>query len=195
MKDAVQALLLIDIQEGLDAPHLGRRNNPGAEQNAATLLREFRHRQLPVLHVKHNSTEPRSTLRPGLPGNRIKPMVAPLANEPLFEKDVNSAFIGTGLQDYLNDQQISQLVVAGLTTDHCVSTSVRMAGNLGFTVLLIADACATFDRTGPDGTRYTAEQMHGAHLASLDGEFCEVIDTSRALSMLARFPSANNEHG
>ena len=176
------ALLIIDVQMGLDAPQLGKRNNQDAESNMATLLAKWRKSSGTVIHVKHNSTEPNSTLRPDQPGNEIKAIVQPEAGERLFEKTVNSAFIGTELQNHLEELEIQDLVVVGLTTDHCVSTSVRMAANLGFNVWLVEDGTATFDRTGFDGVYYSAEQMHAINLASLNGEFCTVVKTADVLS-------------
>ena len=145
------ALLVIDVQKGLDDPSLGRRNNPDAEANMARLIAAWREGQRPLIHIKHNSTEPNSPLRPELPGNAFKDEVRPLPGEKQFSKTVNSAFIGTGLTEYLYEQGIDSLVVVGLTTDHCVSTSVRMAANLGFAVTLVADATATHERIGYDG--------------------------------------------
>ena len=176
------ALLIIDVQQGLDNPAYGARNNPQAESQMARLLAVWRERAWPVLHVRHDSVEPNSPLRPELPGNAIKAEVLPNDGEPLFTKNVNSAFVGTQLEAYLREQGIEQLVIVGLTTDHCVSTSVRMAANLGFDVTLVSDATATFERTGPDGTHFTAEQMHGVNLASLNGEFCRVLDTEAVLA-------------
>lgn len=146
------------------------------------LLAQWRERSAPIIHIKHNSTEPNSTLRPNQPGNEIKDVVKPLAHEILFEKTVNSAFIGTELEKHLKNSGIQDLLVVGLTTDHCVSTSVRMASNLGFNVWLVKDATATFERQSYDGTKYSAEQMHEINLASLHGEFCTVISTSEALT-------------
>ncbi len=168
-------LLLVDVQTGLDHASWGKRNNADAESRMSALLTYWRGRDWPVIHIQHCSTEPDSPLRSGQSGVEIKPCVAPGANEPVIQKQVNSAFIDTPLESVLRDQQITTLVVAGLTTDHCVSTTVRMAGNKGFKVLLVGDATATFDRTGPDGTYYSAELMHQVNLASLHGEFCQVI--------------------
>jgi len=172
------ALLIIDVQKGLDDPANGKRNNPNAESNIVLLLAEWRKRSLPVIHVKHNSTEPNSTLRPDAPGNKIKDNVKPISNEILFEKTVNSAFIGTGLESYLTSKGIEDLVVVGLTTDQCVSSSVRMASNLGFNVWLVDDATATFERESYDGKYFSADQMHEINLASLNDEFCSVIKTA-----------------
>lgn len=178
------ALLLIDVQQGFDEPGWGIRNNPEAERRIADLLAAWRAEGLPVLHVQHMSTGPTSPLRPGLPGNAFKPEALPAAGEPVFRKTVNSAFIGTDLEAHLRKAGIRRLAVAGLTTDHCVSTTVRMAANLGFEVVVVDDATATFDRTGPDGTRHSAEEMHRTALASLHGEFAEVRSTDDLLSAL-----------
>ncbi|MBX2826507.1 MAG: cysteine hydrolase [Gammaproteobacteria bacterium] len=178
-------LLIIDVQTGLDDPAHGQRNNPGAESAMQRLLQRWREKKLPVVHVRHDSTEPQSKLRPELPGNRIKQEVEPLPAETLFAKSVNSAFIGTELEQYLRDNGFEQLVVVGLTTDHCISTSVRMAANLGFDVTLVGDATATFERRFRDGRQFSAEQMHDINLASLDGEFCKVVDAADVLAELS----------
>lgn len=176
------ALLIIDVQQGMDDPRLGRRNNPDAEQNISRLLDLWRSESRPIIHVQHSSVEPDSPLRPELPGFAFKPEARPFAGEVIFQKSVNSAFIGTELESYLRENGIDHLVVVGLTTDHCVSTTTRMAGNLGFKTLLVADATATFDRKGPDGKAYTAEEIHAVHVASLNGEFCRVVTTDALVS-------------
>ena len=179
------ALLLIDVQKGLDDPSLGKRNNPGAESNMASLLAAWRELGLPVVHVRHCSVEPHSPLRPELPGNAFKDEVQPLPEEKQISKSTNSAFVGTELERHLRDRNISSLVIVGLTTDHCVSASARSASDLGFDVTLVSDATATFDREGHDGTWYTADEIHGINLASLNGEFCTVRTTSQVLDRLA----------
>lgn len=185
--DTNAALIIIDVQQGLDehAYYGGQRNNPDAETNIARLLQAWRATKRPVIHIKHNSTNPRSPLRPGQAGNAIKPEVAPQGAEPVLEKTVNSAFIGTDLEQRLRDAGIAQMVIVGLTTNHCVSSTVRMAGNFGFETILIADATAAFDRTGVDGTSHPAQLVHDITLASLNGEFATVLNTQDILENLA----------
>jgi len=184
------ALLLIDIQQGMDEPYWGRRNNPDAERNIAALLAAWRRTHRPIIHVQHMSVMPGSPLRPGQPGNAFKPEAQPAPGEPVFQKTVNSAFIGTPLESHLRDRKIQDLVIIGLTTDHCVSTTVRMAANLGFKAILVSDGTATHDRTGPDGTKYSADQIHQTELASLHGEFATVKKTDEVLAELGAVGAA-----
>jgi len=179
------ALVCIDFQNGFDDPIWGRRNNPDAENKIGLLLTEWRKTNFPVIHIRHCSLEEKSPLRAGTQGNEFKPEAMPADGEKIFSKSVNSAFIGTDLEKYLRDNHVESLVIAGLTTDHCVSTSTRMAGNLGFNVTLVSDATATFDRKGIDGTLYTAEQIHKIHLASLQGEFCTVLNHEDVLLQIS----------
>lgn len=180
-----EALLVIDVQKGFDDSVWGNRNNLDAEANIAQLISVWREKKLPIIHVQHCSVEPNSPLRPNQPGNEFKQEAQPDTGEKQITKTVNSAFIGTELETYLKDQGISNLVIVGLTTDHCVSTTTRMAGNLGFHVTLVSDATATFDRIGHNGVNYSAQDIHNIHLASLNGEFCVVSSTKDVLSKRA----------
>lgn len=178
------ALIVIDVQEGFDHPQWGRRNNPDAEANVARLLAAWRASERPILHIQHLSTEPGSPLQPGLPGVEIKEAVKPLWHEPVITKRVNSAFIGTDLEARLRQRNVKTVVICGLTTNHCVETTTRMSGNLGFATHLVSDACATFDRVGPDGVTYSAEQLHAVTMANLHGEFATIRATDEILADL-----------
>lgn len=179
------ALIVIDVQTGFDDPVWGSRNNLQAEENIAKLLEAWRQTQRPVIHVQHLSQEPNSPLRPSQPGYEIKAIAKPLPTEPVFQKRVNSAFIGTDLEAYLRQNGLNTLVVTGLTTNHCVSTTARMAGNFGFDTYVVSDATATFDRVGHDGKAYTAELVHAIALASLHQEFATIVDTEQLLDQLS----------
>ena len=164
---------------------MGERNNPDAEVNIARLLAAWRAQQAPIIHIQHCSVEPHSLLRPELPGNAFKDEAQPWPGEQQFRKTGNSAFIGNGLEAYLHEQGISSLVIVGLTTDHCVSASTRMASDLGFEVTLVSDATAAFERKGYDGVMYSGEDIHRVNLVSLDGEFCTVRATEEVLGKWA----------
>ena len=175
------ALLLIDIQEGFNDPFWGKRNNLDAEENAASLLALWRDLAWPIIHVQHLSLQSGSPLAKGAPGVAFRSVTKPMTGEKVFQKSVNSAFIGTGLEEHLRAAGVEKLVIVGLTTDHCVSTTTRMAGNLGFDVTLVSDATATFDRAGHDGSHHSAEEIHQIHLASLHEEFCTVRTTQEVI--------------
>lgn len=180
------ALILVDLQKGFEniAYWGGERNNVEAESNAAKLLQLWRENNLPVFHVKHCSTNPVSPLHENNTGNDFLDSSKPEEDEPVIKKNVNSAFIGTHLKELLEAQKIKQLVIVGLTTDHCISTTTRMAGNLGFDTYLVSDATATFCKKGIDGTIYPAELIHQTALASLNGEFATVLTTDDIINRL-----------
>lgn len=182
-----RALLLIDIQEGFDDPFWGARNNPQAEENAGRLLAHWRTGGAPVFHVRHLSVEPNSPLNPARGKVGFHPVVMPAAGEPVLEKSVNSAFIGTSLEADLRASGIDKLVVAGLTTPHCVSTTTRMAANLGFAVALVEDATAAFtanaDTSWRGGGAVDPQAIHEAALDHLSGEFATIVTT---LDLLAQ---------
>lgn len=185
MITAQSALLVIDVQRGLDDPKYGRRSTPEAETNIARLLAAWREAQWPIVHVQHLSTSPSSPLRPDSPGVEIKSEATPLDSEPLFQKKVNNAFVGTDLEPFLRENGIESLVIVGLTTDHCVSTTARMAGDLGFETFVVADATAAFELEGHDGRQFSAEDVHAVSLVTLQDEFATILPTASALSMPA----------
>src|SRR5947209_5979519 len=121
--------LVIDVQKAFDLPDWGTRNNPEAEKRIQELLEHWRNRSAPIIHVRHRSESAAGRFR----GEEIefKPEATPREDEPVIEKTVNSAFIGTELEQRLRDAGAIELVLAGLTTDHCCSTTARMAANLG----------------------------------------------------------------
>ncbi|MRX41290.1 isochorismatase family protein [Flavobacterium sp. LC2016-23] len=186
LREQHTALIIIDVQKGFNDEDYwgGNRNNKDAELKIAQLLEKWRALKLPVFHIVHSSVHPDSKLHESNPGFEIKEEVQPMEGEPVLVKNVNSAFIGTDLKERLDEQGIHKLVLTGLTTNHCVSTTARMAGNLGFDVLVISDATATFDRAGVNGEKFDSELIHQISLASLHNEFAQVITTEKVLELV-----------
>jgi nicotinamidase-related amidase len=182
------ALIIIDVQQAIDHPQWARRgsrNNPQAEDRIAQLLAAWRNTQRPIFHVRHMSREPESPYRPNQPGNDFKPQVAPRPNERIVEKSTNSAFIGTALEAKLRSDAIDTLIITGVITNNSVEATARMAGNLGFTTIVVSDATATFARPDFNGVLRSAEEVHAMSLANLKDEYAAIMTTAEVLAALS----------
>lgn len=183
LSDKKPALILVDVQKGfLDDDYWGgNRNNKDTEKICGRLLESWRELKLPVFHIRHSSTNKDSRLHESHHGFQFSDEVLPHPGEPVITKNVNSAFIGTDLKEQLDVQDIHTLVIVGITTNHCVSTTARMAGNFGYETYVISDATAAFDRIGINGEKYDAELIHLTALANLNGEFATVWNSGKVL--------------
>jgi nicotinamidase-related amidase len=180
------ALIVIDVQRAFDQWEAAgkRRNNPEAIARIVELLSAFRDHGTPIFHIRHEGTSPSSSFLPNGTGYPVKDEAREIEGEPVIIKRVNSAFIGTDLEGRLRAADIKTLVICGATTNHCVETTTRMAGNLGFDARLVRDATWTFDRVGPDGDAHSADDIHAMTLANLNGEFARIVSTSEVVAML-----------
>ncbi|WP_396189279.1 cysteine hydrolase family protein [Flavobacterium sp.] len=181
----VPLLLLIDIQKGFNLhDYWGNRNNIDAELKASMILNKWRKLKRQLIHVQHCSDNRKSPLHESHEGNQFMDIVKPIDGEEIIQKSVNSAFIGTKLLEDLNKRNVKTLILVGLTTDHCVSTSARMASNYGFKVFVVEDATATFDKETHNKQIFPAEIIHQTALASLNNEFATIVDTDFILNSI-----------
>ncbi|MGA8535388.1 MAG: cysteine hydrolase family protein [Candidatus Tumulicola sp.] len=185
-RESTTALIVVDVQHAFDEWEAAgkRRNNPDAVARIADLLDAFRTQRAPIFHIRHEGTRPNSSFRPGGTGFPVKDEARERSGEPVIVKRVNSAFIGTDLESRLHDAGIKSVVICGATTNHCVETTTRMAGNLGFDTRLVRDATWTFDRVGPDGEPHSAEAIHAMTLSNLNGEFARIVTAAEAIASL-----------
>ncbi len=175
------ALILIDMQQGINHPKLGRRNNPQAEARMSELLSAWREAERPVIHVRHFSTSPSSVFWPGQSGVEYQPAFVPQADERELSKQVPDAFCGSFLEMWLRSDGIRQMVIAGVVTNNSVESTARSGGDLGFEVIVAHDACFTFDQADFFGTPRSAEDVHAMSLANLHGEYATVLSTAQIL--------------
>lgn len=176
------ALIIIDVQKAFDDKKWGERNNLIAEENISKILTLWRHKGWKVIHIQHMSDNPSSVFHPMNEGFAIKEIVAPLEEEVVITKKVNSSFIGTNLEETLKSNGITSVVITGLTTPHCVSTTTRMSGNLGFKTYVISDAIAAFGLKDQNGNYYDAETIHNTSLATLNDEFATILSTEQLIN-------------
>ncbi len=179
------ALIVVDVQRGFaNTAHWGPRNNPDCESNIALLLEAWREQRQPVVFVRHDSKEPDSPLRPGTTGNAFQPC---LTGTPdlLVTKSVNSAFYGEpDLHAWLQDREIRDIAICGITTNHCCESTARMGANLGYNVYFVLDATHTHARRALDGAMLEAAQIARVSAANLQDEFAEVITTQEAVFLV-----------
>jgi nicotinamidase-related amidase len=181
MTNQRRALIVIDMQKGMQSATLARRNNLNAEANIQRLLAHWRNTDLPVVHVRHMSRSPGSVFWPGQVGAEFQDALAPLVSEHVLEKNVTDAFANSGLERWLHVRGIKELVIVGVSTNNSVEATARSAGCLGFQTSVVSDATFTFDAPDLNGTIRAAEDIHLMSLSNLNGEYARVIETSGLL--------------
>ena len=179
-------LICIDLQQGFleEDSWGGNRNNKTAEEVSSKIIARWREMDEEIIHVRHSSTNAESKLHQSSSGFNFNPLCQPIEGETILTKSVNSCFIGTSLKEVLDARDCETLVIIGLTTDHCVSTTTRMASNYGYKCYLICDATATFNRIGVNGETYDSELVHLTALASLKDEFATILSSDELMKLL-----------
>jgi nicotinamidase-related amidase len=178
------------MQQAFDGAPWPPRWNEDVDRNGLKLISAWRNAGRPIIHVRHDSVSPGSTLAAGLEGNRFRSGFGPHGDEPVVAKSVNSAFIGTDLDLRLRRLGASHVVVFGISTDMCVSTTVRTGANMGWDMILVPDACDCFDLPDGSGGTIPARQVQAAHVATLAFEFCRTLSTGELLELSERQPAA-----
>lgn len=175
-------LLVVDVQRGFrDTSYWGPNGNPDCLRNIELLVSHWRSKKLPVVLVKHNSSNPDSPLNPSSDGNQLEPFLAG-PRETLIQKSVNSAFFGTpDLHLWLSKRFFREVVICGITTNFCSETTARMASNLGYKTSFVIDATDAFDLVSPSGEHIEASHVMEMTAANLAAEFADVLTTEQAL--------------
>lgn len=168
------ALMMIDCQKEYET---GKLPLDGIDQSIAqiTKLQEIaRKTQVPLIHIQHYS---QGVFEEGQEGSAFIGAVKPLVGEAVFQKRLPNSFSNEELHPYLQKLGIKKLIVCGYMTHVCVSTTVRMAHQLGYQVIVVKGATGTRDLPTPNGEVLKAENLQLAVLTGLNDVFAQVIES------------------
>lgn len=174
-----RALLIIDVQNDYFPGGKSELHNPlKALGNIQKVLETFREKKLPVIHVQHiNIREGATFFLPNTEGVQIHSKLTPIESEHIIIKHAPNSFLRTNLADIIKSNDITDLVICGMMSHMCIDTTTRACMDYGITVTLLADACATKDLVF-NRKAIPAEIVHETFMASLNGMFANVIQTS-----------------
>ena len=174
-----QALLVVDMQN--DYFSGGKMELVGIEQaakKAEQALELCRIKNLPIMHIQHISNREGATFfLPNTDGVLIHKDLTPKSGEQVVQKHLPNSFRETLLHEYLQQEDIQELIICGAMTHMCIDTTVRAAFDLGYSCIVLSDACATRDMEF-GGMSIKASQVHAAFMAALSSPFAKVISTS-----------------
>ena len=166
--DAV--LLIIDAQEAVDGPRHAAGEASEVGTNIAALVAAWRTEGLPLAHVGRQ------------PGN--SPLL-PLDGEIVIVRNATSAFVGADLEATLDELGVTTLVLCGALATPALEASARHAGDLGYQVFVVADACRAVDTADLGGRLWPAEDVRALALARLKGETATIVDAATTLRAAA----------
>jgi nicotinamidase-related amidase len=189
-------LLLIDLQQGLveAPPEWGGRSTPKLVENVTYMLKTWRSKNWPILHVQHDdifdATNPIAAIHPET--YTIHACAAPLPHEPVFVKNVGSPFVASGLKTKVDEimstdgkgKEKRKIVVMGMDGAQCINDTTRNGTDLGYKMVIVGDASASY---GMEDWRtrkqWGAEETHDAAMNML-GAYGKVTTAEKVLEVL-----------
>lgn len=178
-----QALIVVDIQN--DYFPEGKWPLAGvhaAADNAARLIEAFRQAGDLVVHIRHEFTSDSAPFfTPGSEGAKLHPKVLNRPDEPVVLKHFVNSFRETELKSILDSHGIEQLVVVGSMSHMCIDGITRAGTDMGYSVTVIHDACASRDLEF-NGLVVPAAQVHAAFMAALAFAYASVVSTEECLA-------------
>lgn len=177
-------LLLIDIQNDyFEKGAMTLVDSDKACANAKRLLERFRAEKSPVIFIQHIAANPSATFfLPDTAGAEIHPLIQPIEGEKVIVKHFPNSFRDTDLMDYLQKNAITDLVICGMMTHMCVDATTRAAKDLGYSITVIGDACATRNLEINEEI-VSAKDVHNSFLAALNYFYSSVKTTSQYLNI------------
>jgi nicotinamidase-related amidase len=178
-----QALIVVDIQN--DYFPSGKWPLVGIEtaaDNAARIIQAARNADELVVHVRHEFTSDNPPFfAPGSEGAKLHPKVINRPEEAVVLKHFVNAFRDTELKALLDQHDVDQLVIIGAMSHMCIDGITRAAADLGYTVTVVHDACASRDLEF-NGVTVPAAHAHAAFMAALAFAYASVVSTEDYLA-------------
>ena len=179
-----KALIVIDIQNDYFENGAIELGDPvEASLKTRKLIDFFREHNLPIAHIQHLSADPINMpiFIPGTFGSEIHENVKPLEGEKVIQKYYPNSFKETDLLDFLQTNQVTEVVITGMMTHMCVDSTTRAAKDFGFECTVIGDACASKDLE-INGKTVKAEDVHHAFLSALTFFYAKVQNSDEFLT-------------
>lgn len=178
-----KALILIDIQNDyFPNGKMELFESEKASLNAQKILNKFRENKDLIIHIKHLSTREDATFFiPNTEGAKIHKNVTPEQGEKIIVKHYPNSFRDTELLAFLKKNNISHLVITGMMSHMCVDATTRAGKDIGFTIELIGDACAT-KHLEIFGEKVNAKEVQKSFLSALNYFYSDVITTEDYLN-------------
>jgi nicotinamidase-related amidase len=172
-----RALLVIDVQNEYFTGKLPVSYPPDTLPRILAAMDAATAKNVPVVVIQHSSPQPNApTFRKGSPEWELHPEITARPHDALIEKNLPGSFTGTNLEEWLKENGVDTLVIAGYMTQMCCDTTARQALHLGYSVEFLADATGTLDIKNAAGS-VTAEELHRAILVTQQMRFSKVMST------------------
>lgn len=178
------ALLVIDVQQSFALrPYFEPAEVPAYLAAQNRLIAGFEAAGLPIVRVFHVQPDPTGADPFSLASGAVRPLdgLRDFNAALTVHKTRHSALVGSGLDVWLTQHGVRQLVISGIRTEQCCETTTRHASDLGWDVIYVPEATLTFTMQHPDGSPLTPAQLRARTAAVLEGRFARVMDADAAL--------------
>lgn len=179
------ALIVVDVQQSFTRrPYFSAERVPAFLAAQNRLIEAFEARGLPIVRVFHVSPGGDAADAFSPASGLVRPLEGLREFSAALEvrKTRHSALVGTGLDVWLTEQGIGEIVVSGIRTEQCCETTTRHASDLGWKVVFVPEATLTFDMALPDGTPLRAADIVARTSAVLQGRFARVLGVEETLA-------------
>ena len=158
------AFIIIDVQNILVKTGFQTKD---LLEKISYLQNQARSKSIEIIYVQHIENSEAQTSEDW----QLSEVLSRKPNEKVFQKKYNSIFKETGLKEYLDKQGIKKLVLCGMQTEYCVDTSVKVAFEYGYQLIIPEGTCTTFD--GKDIPAVTINEFYEG---IWEGRFADVLD-------------------